>query len=169
MLILLLDKSGSMCFEKQKTIDSFNAFLREQQRLNGDGKMSLITFSNEFDVVYDNTKLSEVKSLTDNDYSPTGSTSLYDTIHYAIDKYRNEVSPLVVILTDGEDTSSKHYKSDDVKKLIEEKQKNGWQFEYLGVNIMNYNLGIANAQKFGSVNEALRSVSVSATRHFSKN
>ena len=38
-------------------------------------------------------------------------------------------------MTDGEDTTSKHYFHYDAKKVIKEKINSGWKFIFLGVNI----------------------------------
>ena len=43
---------------------------------------------------------------------------------------------MVVITTDGMENSSKEFTAETVKRLIEEKkEKNGWEFLFLGANI----------------------------------
>lgn len=53
---------------------------------------------------------------------------------------------VVVIITDGEENSSREYSADKVHSMIEhEKEKYGWEFIFLGANID----AVQTAQRFG--------------------
>jgi hypothetical protein len=53
-------------------------------------------------------------------------------------KEGSEIAPdkyLVVIITDGEENSSKEYSNDAIRKIIEDlRSKGNWEFVYLGAN-----------------------------------
>lgn len=75
-----------------------------------------------------------------------GSTALLDAAGLTIQKlvsvqkntakeYRAE-KVMFVIITDGEENSSREFSAERVKKMIElEKEKYGWEFVFLGANI----------------------------------
>lgn len=61
------------------------------------------------------------------------------------EEYRAE-NVMFVIITDGEENSSREYSSQKVKAMIEhEKDKYGWEFVFLGANID----AVETAGKFG--------------------
>ena len=72
-----------------------------------------------------------------------GSTALLDAIGKTImqvkanqDKKENKDKVLFVIITDGLENASKEYRKDLIKKMIEErKEKDKWEFLFLGANI----------------------------------
>ena len=87
----------------------------------------------------------EISDMTDKEYFVRGSTALLDAIgstvsHISsIHKYvRKEDVPshtIFVITTDGMENSSREYSSGKVKKMIEKKKEDGWEFLVLGANI----------------------------------
>nr|MCR5264421.1 hypothetical protein [Clostridiales bacterium] len=42
---------------------------------------------------------------------------------------------MFIITTDGLENASRRYTADEVRAMIEEKKKNGWEFLFLGANI----------------------------------
>ena len=52
-----------------------------------------------------------------NTISPSGATALYDAIKYALSKLENSNNPKLIILTDGEDNSSKSCNIDELSHL----------------------------------------------------
>ena len=90
--------------------------------------------------------LTDIKPMTDEEYTVRGCTALIDAlggaIHHIgnIHKYaRNEDVPehtVFIITTDGMENSSRKYSSDKVKEMIErQKEKHGWEFLFIGANI----------------------------------
>jgi hypothetical protein len=112
------------------TIGGFNAFVKDQATLGG--KLSLIQFDHEILKSYTNVELKDVKPLTRDTFQPRGSTALLDAIGQAI-KEIQDISTLI-ILTDGQENSSRKFTKAHVKDLIEQKQKEGWTVMYLGAN-----------------------------------
>jgi len=81
--------------------------------------------------------------MTEEEYYVRGSTALLDAIGKTVmqvkanqDKKEIKDKVLFVIITDGMENASREYRADQIKKLIEErKEKNNWEFLFLGANI----------------------------------
>lgn len=145
-LVFILDRSGSMAGLESDTIGGFNAMIEKQKKQDGECYVSTVLFDNISEVLHDRVKLSEIKPMTDNEYTVHGGTALIDAIGGAIHhignihKYaRNEDVPehtVFIITTDGMENASHRYSSDKVKRMIEmQKEKYGWEFLFIGANI----------------------------------
>jgi uncharacterized protein YegL len=135
---VILDKSGSMASKLNDVIAGFNAYLdglaREDQV---DYLFSLTLFDTLVAYRHVAIPLTQVKKLDSNSYVPGGNTALNDAIGITVRKVEGD-SPRVdkvitVIMTDGEENSSREWTLDAVKSLIEQKEKEGvWTFAFLG-------------------------------------
>ena len=145
-LVFILDRSGSMSGLESDTIGGFNAMIEKQKKQDGKCYVSTVLFDNVSEVLHDRVKLSEIKPMTDKEYTVRGCTALIDAlggaIHHIgnIHKYaRNEDVPehtVFVITTDGMENASRKYGSAEVKAMIErQKEKYGWEFLFIGANI----------------------------------
>lgn len=145
-LVFILDRSGSMAGLESDTIGGFNALIEKQRKQDGKCYVSTVLFDNVAEVLHDRLELSEIKKMTEKDYSVRGCTALIDAIGSAIHhignihKYaRPEDVPehtMFVITTDGQENASHQYTSDKVKQMIErQKEKYGWEFLFIGANI----------------------------------
>ena len=145
-LVFILDRSGSMAGLEADTIGGFNGMIEKQKKEDGEAFVSTVLFDNKIEVIHDRVKLSEIPPMTDNDYYVRGCTALLDAIGNAIKhisnihKYaRTEDVPehtMFVIITDGLENASHKFSYNDIKTLIEEqKEKNGWEFLFIGANI----------------------------------
>lgn len=145
-LVFILDRSGSMAGLEADTIGGFNGMIEKQKKEDGEAFVSTVLFDNKIEVIHDRVKLSEIPPMTDNDYYVRGCTALLDAIGNAIKhisnihKYaRTEDVPehtMFVITTDGLENASHKFSYNDIKTLIEEqKEKNGWEFLFIGANI----------------------------------
>ena len=124
-MVFILDRSGSMAGLENDTIGGFNAMIEKQKKQNGECYVSTVLFDNESEVIHDRVKLSEIKPMTDRDYTVRGCTALIDAIGGAIHhigsvhKYaRPEDVPentIFIITTDGQENASHRYSSDKVK------------------------------------------------------
>ena len=155
-LVFILDRSGSMAGLESDTIGGFNAMIEKQKKQDGECFVSTVLFDDVSEVLHDRVKLSEIKPMTDNEYTVRGCTALIDAIGGAIHhignihKYaRNEDVPehtMFVITTDGMENASRKYTSDRVKAMIErQKEKYGWEFLFIGANID----AVETAARFG--------------------
>jgi hypothetical protein len=136
----VLDKSGSMYSTRADTIGGFNQFCEEQRKtgeqLGQDTRMSLTLFDTKYEVRYVATDIAGVVPLDEENYKPDGNTALYDAIGFsvrALEQLAPEGRIMFVILTDGEENSSRDWRRESIFKLIQEKrEKSGWQFVFLG-------------------------------------
>ena len=145
-LVFIIDRSGSMSGLEADTIGGFNSMIEKQRKEEGECYVSTVLFDHERNVLHDRVKLSEIKPMTDKDYTVRGTTALIDAIGCAIHHIGNvhkyarpedvPANTMFVIITDGMENASRKYSSDDVKKKIErQKEKYGWEFIFIGANI----------------------------------
>jgi uncharacterized protein YegL len=105
--------------------------------------------------------LPEVKKLDGKSYQPGGMTALNDAIGITVRKVEADqpkVDKVVtVIMTDGEENSSREWTQDAVRGLIEQKEKEGsWTFVFLGAGLdawhqgRSYGVQAANVARYNS-------------------
>ena len=154
-LVFILDKSGSMSGLEGDTVGGFNSMIERQKKESGSALVTTVLFSNESVTVHDRVDVREIEKLTEKDYRVGGCTALLDAIGEAVrhvsDVHRYirpediPVKTMFVITTDGMENASRVYSADKVKKLIEEKKQQGWEFLFLGANID----AVTTAKRFG--------------------
>ena len=155
-VVFILDRSGSMSGLEADTIGGFNALIEKQKKEEGEAYISTVLFDDRTEVLYDRVPVRKVEPMNDRQYYVRGCTALLDAIgssirHIAnVHKYaREEDRPektLFIITTDGMENASRTYGYGEVKKLVEEqKEKNGWEFLFLGANMDAINV----AGRFG--------------------
>ena len=82
----ILDRSGSMAPVTEAAITGFNEFLRDQQKTEGQARLTLVLFDNEYLVPLDCIPVQEAVSLDATTYIPRRSTALLDAIGTTIDR-----------------------------------------------------------------------------------
>jgi len=155
-LVFILDKSGSMSGLETDTIGGYNTMLKKQQTVDGECHITTVIFDNNYELLHDRIDIKAVSPITEKEYQVGGSTALLDaigrTIHkignaqkHTADDYRAE-KVMFVIITDGEENSSREYSAEKIKAQIEhQKTKYGWEFIFLGANID----AVRTASQFG--------------------
>ena len=145
-MVFILDCSGSMASLTEDTIGGFNSMIEEQKEKDGVCYVTTVLFNDRSLTIHDRIPLTEVPKMTRDDYRVCGCTALIDAIGAAIEhtemihKYvRKEDVPahtLFMITTDGLENASTKYSSKEVKRMIEQrKEKEGWEFIFIGANI----------------------------------
>ena len=137
-VVFVLDKSGSMQSKAEDVIGGFNNMLKEQKNLHPDTIVSLVLFDTDYNIVCKNVEIVNVPNLTKETYRPSGMTALIDALGKAIvetKKVSGKDNVLFIIDTDGLENASVEYKKADIKKLVEEQQKAGWEFIFTGAGI----------------------------------
>lgn len=145
-LVFILDRSGSMSGLESDTIGGFNALIEKQKKIDGKCYVTTVLFDSQSEMIHDRLSLSEIRPMTENEYSVRGCTALLDalgeTIRHivGIHRYaRPEDVPehtTFVIMTDGMENASHRFDSNTVKKMIaHEQEKYGWEFLFLAANI----------------------------------
>ena len=124
----LIDRSGSMASCADDTIGGFNTFIKNQP---SNTMISLSLFDHEIKHVY--TKVAnDVEPLDHTTFVPRGSTALLDAIGKVIKSVpHGTVKPIIMILTDGLENSSRVYTKMHINDLITEKDyTNGSLFSW---------------------------------------
>ncbi len=145
-LVFILDKSGSMGGLERDTIGGYNSMLEKQKAVQGECHITTVLFDNNYELLHDRIDIKAVSAITEKEYAVGGSTALLDAIGRTIHKignaqkhtaedYRAE-KVMLIIITDGEENSSREYSAEKIKAQIErQKTKYGWEFVFLGANI----------------------------------
>lgn len=144
-LVFILDRSGSMAGLERDTIGGFNSMLEKQKKSEAEAVVTTVLFDTEYELLHDRADLRGIAPLTDRDYQVGGCTALLDAIGrtvHKVERARKNVLPafrpqktLFVIITDGEENSSREYSARQIRTLVGQKKEEGWEFVFLGANI----------------------------------
>jgi Mg-chelatase subunit ChlD len=172
-ILFILDRSGSMSSRATDVIGGFNTFVSEmksEQEQDGlNTRVSLVTFSDNHEVVFASKSVSDVEPLTRQLYRTMGSTALLDTVYDSVTKYRErlgqgvfagdpdaETEPvLVIVFTDGQENASKKVSWTQVQNLLSECERLGnWTFTYVGAHPDSWSQADQMSVKRGNVLDA---------------
>lgn len=142
-IVMILDESGSMSSIKSDVIGSFNTFIEEQKKVEGDAYVTLVKFNSKIEKVFES-NIQNVNNLTENTYVPKNMTKLLDAIGFSIKETKDKIKllsedqkpekVLFVITTDGEENSSTNFTKEQIFEKIKKFEKKGYVFIYLGAN-----------------------------------
>ncbi|RYG01998.1 MAG: VWA domain-containing protein, partial [Chitinophagaceae bacterium] len=149
---IILDQSGSMQDCIDPTISGFNEQVQvvrslQQRYPEQEIRIGLTCFNDDVNIVSFARPVNEQRQLNRETYRPDGSTALYDAIGQTVLKIKDsigngalqsqdDVSMIVVILTDGYENASKLFNRQGIGNLIRELEATGkWTFTYLGATI----------------------------------
>ncbi len=144
-LVFIVDRSGSMGGLESDTIGGLNATLKKNREVDGDCLVSIVLFDNTSEVIVDRKPIKEVAPLTSAQYQVRGCTALLDAVGDSVryiqkvqqilpEDYRAE-NVIFTIITDGLENASNHRSYAEVKHMIKARQREGWEFIFLGANI----------------------------------
>lgn len=165
-IVFVVDRSGSMRTVANDMIGGFNQFIETQkQNKVGECSVSFYQFDDIYEEVYKDVLVENVKDLNKNTYVPRNGTALLDAVGMTVNNLSDDLSNvpeserperiLVVILTDGEENSSKMYDITQVRDLIAEKTVQNWEFVYIGANqdtwSVSQSMGIGGANSISYV------------------
>ncbi len=169
---VILDESGSMLNNSEQTINGFNEFLQDRQKeaKKFPTKMWVTTFHSSTKKLIEGIDPKEINPLTDAQYAPLGMTALYDAIGHTVQSLQKKMDKeygcscgkqqpdvMVLIMTDGEENSSKEFNHSTIKRLISTKEHSkSWVFKYIGANVD----AMANAQALGSSNRGYNTTNI---------
>lgn len=183
---LILDKSGSMSSVRDVTISGFNEQIQTIQSLekkypNQKYFVSLLTFNDEIQENYIDRPASEIPEITVKDYQPKNGTALLDAMGFGISKLEDKLSPdmndsnkivtaVIIVMTDGQENSSKTWSIPKVKELVDRLSKNDkWTISFIGANqdavLMGSSLGVnlSNSMNYSDSVRGTRSVGTALT------
>jgi uncharacterized protein YegL len=159
---VILDKSGSMSTKVQDVIGGFNLYLDELAKEPAvDYGFSLTLFDTVVEMKYRAVPLAKVARLDDTTYRPAGNTALFDAIGNTVQTVSTDGfdKTITVIMTDGEENSSREWTLQAIRELVKNKEAAGnWTFVFLGANLdafaQGVNLGVpmANSVRYDPAN-----------------
>lgn len=156
----VIDESGSMGHLAHSIVAGYNEFVGTlQAEPNAKNVHATCGFFDTVDYEpttrfkYTNVPLTEVQPLGTSDYNPRGGTPLYDAFAEVIGKVGQDAEDgervMIVVMTDGMNNSSRETDLETLRKLVREREADGWEFIFMGANIDSYsasmNLGMSGA------------------------
>ena len=145
LIVIVLDRSGSMSSIRDDTIGGINTFLADQQKLPGECNLTFAQFDDVYEIVHHNVPLNRIKPLDQTTFVPRGSTALLDAIGRTINTVGVELATLpeeqrpgkvfFTIFTDGEENASKEFSREQVFEMIKKQREEfKWEFIFLAAN-----------------------------------
>lgn len=145
---IVLDRTGSMGAIAHKVIEGFNDFMARQREQKEKCTVSLVQFDSEdpYEVIAHMRAPKHIDNLTHETYQPRSMTPLYDALGKSIHKLGKTLFEMkeserpegvvVLVITDGEENSSKEYKRDKVLEMIKHQQEHyKWNFVFMASNL----------------------------------
>lgn len=142
-VVLIVDRSGSMANIAVEAEQGINQLITDQQNTPGYCNLTLVDFSSTVNVKYNGV---DIRTTNPYKMTPEGMTKLNDAIGYTIDmvgarlaKTEEKDRPslvLVNIMTDGEENSSREYKSQEIHDMIKhQEEKYNWKFNFMSAGL----------------------------------
>jgi len=162
-ILAVLDISGSMTTIAADAIGGFNTFLKDQQAIEGEARLTVVLFDDQYQVLYAATPLAEAQPLTAQTFVPRGGTALMDAIGRTLQVEGARIEAegwaekvIVCITTDGGENQSKEFTAPMVRELVTAAEAKGWVFVFLAANqdafatAKFYGMSGAHAQNFAA-------------------
>jgi uncharacterized protein YegL len=178
-LYLIVDRSGSMKYNRKDVIEGVNIYLDNLEKDTGvEYYVTMVIFDDKILTLYENVKLNVATRLNEENYAPDGYTALWDAMGYTLEKAKEQLEgdykAIVIVNTDGKDNESVKYKdTKKLKSLISELKSTGkWTFTYLGADIdawgISQQMGGSQGNSFNYRKGAVRSMYISAANATSR-
>lgn len=162
-ILAVLDISGSMAPIAADAIGGFNTFLKDQQAIEGEARLTVALFDDQYQVLYTAKPLAEAEPLTSATFVPRGATALMDAIGRTLSVQGARIEAegwaekvIVCITTDGGENQSKEFTSPMIRDLVGQAEAKGWVFVFLAANqdafatAAHYGMSGAHAQNFAA-------------------
>lgn len=140
-MLLIIDRSGSMMGIRDDMVLGLTKMLHEQAAMLGLLTVDIVNFDNQIEY---QCSLTDPKDVVV-ELEPRGGTALYDAIGTGVNTFGATLAALpeharpgavqVVVVTDGQENSSREYTAGEVHRLVTRQTKTyGWDFVFLGAN-----------------------------------
>jgi len=145
----IMDRSSSMRSFGAEAVDAFNQQIETTKKTLEDkdtieAEVCLVTFSSTVDAPELWCRpLEEVQPWNQEDYQPSGMTAMFDAMGFTIQKLKQQpdiddptTSVLIIVITDGNENSSREYQASRIRQLVSEAEAtNRWTITYEGANV----------------------------------
>jgi hypothetical protein len=140
-LLLVIDRSGSMAVIRDDMVGGITTMLAEQATQPGKLTVDVVTFDTEIETQCSVADPRDVEVVLE----PRGATALFDAIGQSVTAFGRVLASMpeserpetvqVVVVTDGEENSSREFGLDAVRTLVtQQKEQYSWDFMFLGAN-----------------------------------
>lgn len=160
LIVLLIDRSGSMSSIKNDMEGGLKTFLDKQKKIEGTCVITASKFDHDYEKIYSFVDINQIEDIK---IEPRGTTALRDSMNRLIHEVGEDLSNLddsqkpekilFVTITDGDENASKEITQEDLKKTIQHQtEKYNWEFVYIGANHdsfkTSHNIGITNSLNY---------------------
>lgn len=164
---ILLDRTGSMSNIWAEALGSVNAYVEaltkpaDGAKPSGDDKVTLAVFDHhdglKFDLLRRGVTAANWNKVTDDEASPRGMTPLFDSIARIVALAEGDAPQraVIVIMTDGEENSSREVTKDGAKAALDRARAKGWEVVFLGAEFGKF----ADAESVGVIRSKAMAVS----------
>src|SRR3954454_24245157 len=125
-ITLVVDRSGSMEQIRDDAEGGVNTFIADQSKEPGEALLTLVQFDTEYEFLHKGVPISQAPKYK---LVPRGGTALLDAVGRAINETGERLSKMAeqdrpglvifVVMTDGEENSSKEFSKSQIKEMIE--------------------------------------------------
>jgi len=144
-IAIIMDESGSMQSTADDAIGGYNSFIASQKEVEGHANVTLVLFDNKYEIVHAGIDVKDIPDLSNETYNPGGGTALIDALSKTIDSVSDRINTMeedekpgkviIIVITDGEENSSREYKRSDVaKKLKDYQSRDKWELIFIGAS-----------------------------------
>lgn len=141
---ILLDRSGSMQSRWTEALSSINSYVKKLADDGVDTGVTLATFDQDigklaFNIIRDRITPSTWRPVSNKDAVPRGGTPLNDATGRIVSLARagDYDRTAIIIMTDGEENSSKEVSTQQAKSMLDDCRSRGWQVIFLGADFNN--------------------------------
>ncbi len=157
---ILLDRTGSMSSIWDEALNSVNTYAtslgtkEEGERGDVDADVTLAVFDAQdglqFDVLRKGASAKEWNSVTNDEASPRGMTPLFDAIGRIVNiaEVDKPEKAVLVIMTDGQENSSREITRTGAKAALDRARDKGWEVVFLGAEFANFGDAEAVGQSY---------------------
>jgi uncharacterized protein YegL len=141
-LVLIMDRSGSMSSIATDMEGAMKEVIKKQKDREEKVLVTYVRFDTEYEEVFHNKDISKIDGFK---LEPRGGTALLDAIGKTVNTFERRFNEkeenkrpsrvLFIIVTDGEENSSKQFSRNQVFEIIEKiKRDHDWGFTFIGAN-----------------------------------
>jgi uncharacterized protein YegL len=145
-VLFVIDSSGSMATKADDVRGGFNAYVAQlREDATSAYRLTAVTFDTQVATLFTDVTLDQTPSLDEENYRPGGNTALYDALGVSLAELTSAVHKdakpygeervLVIVMTDGEENSSRRFTKEQVVGEMKRREEAGnWTFVYLGAD-----------------------------------